>query len=253
MMSTSLFQKWALAAICLLLAACTASDQPDNSNGYAALKLSPESSTSTRRSADVVEFFMYSCRHCHALDAPLNAWVRERRGTHFERVPSAFSARDVPLQRLYFAVQALPNPEALHRSIFNAIHVQKLSFESEGSIADFMVRQGIERAAFVAAYHAPSVQQQIDHALGLRHRYAIRGVPAIVVADRFLTSPAMMQGSSSTADTSQPIEQATIRMLDHLLTQVGALSSAPAERDQGAHGIDVIAGKDRTATDRTTR
>ncbi|WP_219134034.1 thiol:disulfide interchange protein DsbA/DsbL [Janthinobacterium sp. UMAB-60] len=226
-MSISLYQYRALAIISLLLVACAPTDRPDNQAGYTLLNANPGHSTPSRSSVEIVEFFMYSCGHCYAFDEPLNAWLQKRPAIHFQRVPIAFSARDVPLQRLYYAVQTLPNPAQLHRSIFAAIHQQKRPLDSESEITDYMVQLGIERAAFLAAYHAPAVQQQIDHVLALRHRYAIRAVPTIIVADRFLTSPAMVQGSSLAADTSQPIEHATIRMLDYLLAQAETAITPP--------------------------
>lgn len=210
------------AVLFALLAACTPPDRSDHPAGYTTLQLDREHAALAREAGDVVEFFMYSCGHCHALDAPLDAWSRERPAIRFGRVPLAFSARDVPLQRLYFAVQALPDPERLHRRIFDALHRQKLKLDSEDAMADFMVRQGIERARFLDAYRAPSVQQQLDRALALRHRYAIRAVPAIVVADRFVTSPAMVQASAAAADIPPSVEHATIRMLDALLAQARA-------------------------------
>lgn len=220
-------QYQALAIITLLLGACAPTDRPDKQAGYTVLNAAPGRATAAHDSVEVVEFFMYSCSHCHAFDEPLNGWLQERPAIHFQRYPIAFSARDVPLQRLYYAVQTLPNPAQLHRSIFAAIHQQKLTLDSEAAIADYMVQLGIERGAFLAAYHAPAVQQQIDHVLALRHRYAIRAVPTLIVADRFLTSPAMVEGSSLAADSSQAIEHATIRMLDQLVAQAETAVTPP--------------------------
>lgn len=221
----------ALALASLLLTACSPADRPDHPAGYTVLDVSQAPPAPAPGAAEVVEFFMYSCGHCHAFDGPLNAWVRARPAIRFQRLPIAFSARDVPLQRLYFAVQALPNPEQLHRRIFDAIHRQKRALDSEGAMADFMVQQGIDRAAFLDAYRAPGVQQQIDRVLALRHRYAVRAVPTLVVADRFLTSPSMVQAG---ADAAQPVEQATLRMLDHLLAQAAVPRQARQEAPPAA-------------------
>jgi thiol:disulfide interchange protein DsbA len=213
-MRTPFIELPALALAGLLLAACTPPELPP---AYTELNVGPETATPVGEGVEVIEFFMYSCGHCAAFDEPLHDWAGKRQAVQFERMPIAFSARDVPLQRLYFAVQALPDPQRLHRRIFEAIHRQHLQLDSENTMADFMVRQGIDRAAFLDAYRAPAVQRQVDRVLALRHRYAIRAVPTVVVANRFVTAPGMVEGSAFAADSAQPVEQVTLRMLDHLL------------------------------------
>lgn len=225
-MPTSFSPFRAVAIVSLLLAACTPTDRSGNQAGYAVLEASQEHARPSRDAVGVVEFFMYACRHCDAFDAPLHTWAQQRPAIHLQRVPIAFSARDLPLQRLYFAVQTLPDPEQLHRRIFNAIHQQKLTLDSETAISDFMLEQGISRTAFLAAYRASGVQQQVDRALAQRNRYAIRAVPSIVVGERFLTSPAMVQDSALT-DPGQSTESATIRMLDDLLERSVHYDQAP--------------------------
>lgn len=221
-MSISSCRLRASAVLFALLTACTPPDRSDHPTGYTTLQLDREHAALAQEAGDVVEFFMYSCGHCHALDAPLQDWSRERPAIRFARIPLAFSARDVPLQRLYFAVQALPDPERLHRRVFDAIHRHKLKLDSEDAMAEFMVRQGVERARFLDAYRAPGMQRQLDRALALRHRYAIRAVPALVVADRFLTSPAMVQASAPAANVAPSREYATTQMVDALLAQARA-------------------------------
>ncbi|WUR12731.1 thiol:disulfide interchange protein DsbA/DsbL [[Empedobacter] haloabium] len=212
-MRTSLIKLPGLA-LAGLLAACTPPDRPA---AFTELHIARDRLAPAGDAIDVTEFFMYSCGHCAAFDAPLHAWAGQRQAVRLQRLPIAFSDRDVPLQRLYFAVQALPDPQRLHRRIFDAIHRQHLKLDSEDALADFMAAQGIDRAAFLAAYRAPAVQGQLDRVLALRHRYAVRAVPTLVVADRFVTSPGMVESSALAEDAGQTVEQATLRLVDRLL------------------------------------
>ncbi|MYM24374.1 thioredoxin domain-containing protein [Duganella sp. FT135W] len=211
--------RYSAFAIISLLVACAPADQSASQSGYAVLDAGLTPPAASASSAEVVEFFMYSCGHCYRLEAPLNAWSQQRGAIRFRRIPMAFSVRDEPLQRLYYVVQSQPNAELLHRRIFSAIHQQKIVLDSESAIADYMVQLGIARTDFLAAYRGPVVQQQVEHALALRHSYAIRAVPTLVVADRFVTSPAMVESSAAAADPSLSIEHATTRMLDYLLAK----------------------------------
>lgn len=225
-MRTSLIKLTALA-LAGLLAACT---PPKHPSAYTELHVARDHTAPVGDGIGVTEFFMYSCGHCAAFDAPLHAWADQRQAVRLQRLPIAFSDRDVPLQRLYFAVQALPDPQQLHRRIFDAIHRQHLKLDSENALADFMAAQGIERAAFLAAYRAPEIQEQLDRVLALRHRYAVRAVPTLVVADRFVTSPGMVEGSALAEEAGQTVEQATLRVLDDLLARARNASDADPAR-----------------------
>lgn len=142
---------------------------------------------------EVVEFFWYGCPHCNAFEPALEAWVKKLPpNVAFRRSPVAFRENPHGLhQRIYFALEAMGKVEALHRKVFAAIHVERQRLDKPDDIADFMAKNGVDRAKFLEVFNSFSMQTKARQASQLADAYRIDGVPAIGVAGRFLTSGAM--------------------------------------------------------------
>ncbi|MFM7703369.1 MAG: thiol:disulfide interchange protein DsbA/DsbL, partial [Rubrivivax sp.] len=81
---------------------------------------------------DVVEFFLYGCPVCNALEPALEAWAKRLPAdVAFRRVPVAFGAVHESHQRLYYTLEAMGQLEAMHRRVFAALHQQRQRLESE--------------------------------------------------------------------------------------------------------------------------
>ena len=138
---------------------------------------------------DVVEFFWYGCPHCNALEPTLEAWVKRLApDVAFRRVPVAFSAVHEAHQRLFYALEAMGQLEALHRRIFAAYHQQAQRLEREADQLAFLKAQGVDTARFAEFARSFSVQTKMRQARQLADSYKIDGVPTIGVQGRFLTS-----------------------------------------------------------------
>ena len=137
---------------------------------------------------EVIEFFWYSCPHCHAFEPTLEAWVKRAPAqVLLRRVPVAFRDDFVPQQRLYYALEALGLVEKLHAKVFAAIHAQKLQLVKGDAIADWVATQGVDKAKFVDQYNSFSVSTKATRATQLQNMYRVEGVPAMGVAGRFYT------------------------------------------------------------------
>lgn len=137
---------------------------------------------------EVVEFFWYSCPHCHAFEPTLNAWLQKLpKDVVFRRVPVAFSDGFVPQQRLYYALEAMGLVEKLHSKVFHAIHVEKLKLDKGDAIAEWMGKQGVDKAKFVEQYNSFTVVTKAGKASQLQNAYKVEGVPALGVAGQFYT------------------------------------------------------------------
>jgi thiol:disulfide interchange protein DsbA len=74
---------------------------------------------------EVLEFFSYGCGHCAAIEPLIEKWIKAQSADVVVRgVPVAFNAGMKPLQRLYYALEAL-NRIDLHPKVFKAIHQEK--------------------------------------------------------------------------------------------------------------------------------
>ena len=102
---------------------------------------------------EVVEFFWYNCPHCNAFEPTLEAWIkRVPKDVSVRRVPVGFRDEFVPQQRLYYALEAMGLLEKLHSKVFTAIHGEKLVLNKGDVIADWVAKQGVDKAKIGRAH-----------------------------------------------------------------------------------------------------
>ena len=139
---------------------------------------------------EVVEFFWYGCPHCNAFEPSLEAWVKKLPAdVVFRRVPVAF--REEPFvahQRLYYALEAMGQVEAMHRKVFYAIHNDKQQLAKPADIQAFMTKNGVDGAKFLDVFNSFGVQTKAKQARQLSEAYKIDGVPALGIQGRYFTS-----------------------------------------------------------------
>ena len=139
---------------------------------------------------EVVEFFWYGCPHCNDFEPMLDAWAKKLPSdVQFRRVPVAF--RDEPFgshQRIFYALEAMGQVEAMHRKVFYAIHNDRARLDKPADIAEFMGKNGLDSAKFLDVFNSFSVQTKARQAKQLSESYKIDGVPALGIQGRFYTS-----------------------------------------------------------------
>ncbi|MEY4882842.1 MAG: hypothetical protein RIS34_696 [Pseudomonadota bacterium] len=137
---------------------------------------------------EVIEFFWYECPHCNAFEPALDAWIkRVPKDLYVRRVPVSFRDDFVPLQRLYYAIEAMGLVDKLHAKVFQAIHVEKQVLKRPEAIADWVTKQGVDTDKFMAQFNSFSVSAKATKATQLQNAYRVEGVPALGVAGRFYT------------------------------------------------------------------
>jgi thiol:disulfide interchange protein DsbA len=138
---------------------------------------------------DVIEFFWYGCPHCNAFEPMIDAWARKLPAdVGFRRVHVAFTAIHETHSKIFYALEAIGQLEAMHRKVFAAIHQQRMRLDKEGDIADFMAKNGVDRAKFVDAYKSFGVATKVRQGKQLTDAYKIDGVPALGIHGRYYTS-----------------------------------------------------------------
>jgi thiol:disulfide interchange protein DsbA len=138
---------------------------------------------------EVIEFFSYGCPHCFALEPTLEVWAKRLPpDVMFKRVPVGFNALYTNYQKIYYALEAMGQVDAMHKKVFNAIHQQRLRLDKEADIAAFMTANGIDGDKFIEYYKSFSVQTKANQAQELSRRYKIDGVPSMAVQGRYVTS-----------------------------------------------------------------
>lgn len=146
----------------------------------------------TQGKIEVLEFFWYGCPHCNRFEPALEDWAKRLPGdVVLKRVPVAFRDDMVPHQRIYFALEAMNQIEAMHRKVFYAIHVDRNPLANIDQIAPFMAANGLDRARFTEIYNSFAVQTKTVRAKQLSDAYKIDGVPSMGIGGRFFTSGAL--------------------------------------------------------------
>lgn len=184
------------------------------------------------KKVEVTEFFWYSCPHCNALEPALEDWVAKQGDKiAFKRVPIAFDPRFLPQQKLYYALEALGKVPDLHKKVFNAIHVQRQRLDTDGTITDFVVKQGIDKTKFLDVYNSFAVQTKATRATQLQNAYKVDGVPMLVVDGRYVTSPSQVGATPGAGDSEPALFKSTLQVMDSLVAKVAAekaKTAAPA-------------------------
>lgn len=141
---------------------------------------------------EVVEFFWYECPHCFAFEPLLEAWTKRLPAdVQFRRVPVGFTARHVAAQKMFYALETTGQLEAMHKKVFNAIHVQNQRLIAENDIIAFVKANGGDATKFAEAFRSFAVATAANRAKALSDAYKIDGVPALGVQGRFYTSGAL--------------------------------------------------------------
>ena len=141
---------------------------------------------------EVVEFFWYNCQHCNAFEPTLAAWIKTLpKDVVFRRSHVAFQDSFVPQQRLALTLEAMGLVEKLHAKVFAAIHSEKVNMATGDAIAEWMGRQGVDKAKFLEQYNSFSIQTKASRATQLQNAYKVEGVPAIGIGGRFYTDGSM--------------------------------------------------------------
>ncbi len=157
---------------------------------------------------EVIEFFGYWCPHCASLEPALDAWARKLPAdVNFRRIPVAFSAAQESYQKLYFAIEATGQVQALHNKVFTAIHGQRQRLDKEAEIAALATANGLDGAKLVEAMKSFSVATKANQARQLTQAYHVDSVPMLAVHGRHLTSVAMAGSQERTLQVVDALVQ----------------------------------------------
>ncbi len=138
---------------------------------------------------EVVEFFSYGCPHCYSFEPLLEPWVKKLPpDVAFRRVPAAFNASWEGLAKIYYALEAAGQLEAMHKRVFAAIHVQRQKLDKEADIAAFVKGAGGDDAKFMDAYKSFGVATKMRQGKQLAEAYKIDGVPTLGIHGRWFTA-----------------------------------------------------------------
>lgn len=224
-----------LAAISFGLLAISAGASPANpQNGSDYLTLEKAQPTDAGKKIEVIEFFWYNCPHCAAFDPSLSAWVKKQGDKIvFKQVPVAFNESFIPQQKLFYALEAMGKTAEMTPKIFHAIHVDRQRVDTDKTILEFIVKQGIDQQKFLDLYNSFGMQTKTRRASQLQEAFKLDGVPTVAIDGRYLTSPAMASASMA-GQPETMLQVAALQVMDHLLTKAIAAKETSADKASAA-------------------
>lgn len=135
---------------------------------------------------EVVEFFAYTCVHCYNFEPLFTQWKRTLPAHVVVRhSPVGFSAPFVPLQKLFFTLEAMGQLGTMHSRVFRAIHQERQRLTTPEAIIAWAVSQGLDRAQFTQTFNSFAITGRANRATQLQDAYLVEATPSLGIAGRF--------------------------------------------------------------------
>jgi len=187
--------RWMFALMLPMLVSMTAcADAYTQGQDY--IELSNPQPTSSGDKIEVVELFWYGCPHCYHLDPFLEDWVASKPDdVEFVRMPAILGKRWGLLAKGYYTAELLGVVDKIHPALFEAIHEDKKKINDEAALQDFFVAHGVSAEDFKNTFNSFAVNVKANNARQMTRRYAITGVPTIIVNGKYSTSPGLARSN----------------------------------------------------------
>lgn len=136
---------------------------------------------------EVLEFFWYGCPHCNRLEPAVQVWKKTLPSdVNFIRAHAFWAKPMDEHQKIFYALGALKKNDAIDDKVFGAIHNDGLGLAKPELITEFMVKNGIDKATWEAAYNSFSVNTEVAKANALFKAYGLTGVPNFIVNGKYV-------------------------------------------------------------------
>jgi thiol:disulfide interchange protein DsbA len=214
---------FAFVVACLFASAAIASPTaPKEGVEYALLATPQPVAAAAAKKVEVVEFFMYHCPHCNALEPDLERWVRKQGDKIvFRRMHAPYRGGNDPEAHLFLTLETLGQSEAMQPKVFKAVHVDHVRLNQDDAIIDWVGKNGIDRTKFVDAWNSFGVLTKLRRLPQVVDNYKVPFVPTLVVDGKYQTGPSMAQTSIGSANEPE-VFKATFQILDALVAKAAA-------------------------------
>jgi thiol:disulfide interchange protein DsbA len=172
------------------------------------------------KKVEVVEFFMFTCPHCSALEPRISAWVKQNADKiHFRRIHFARSEKD-PLARAYVTLETMGTPDVASQKLFDAIHKERKRLMREEDVTAVVVSAGVDKAKYESVYKSFSVESKMKRMETIIGQYKVDSAPTLVIDGRYMTSPTMAGRPGQPEEQSQV---AALAVADYLVAKSAAM------------------------------
>lgn len=113
--------------------------------------------------------------------------------------------------KAYYTAELLGLGIKLNPLLFRAIQTDKQPLNSNQSMIDFFIAQGVDKETAESAFsHSTTIDMKVSEANALMSNYHVNAVPAIVINNLYKTDLQMAQG-----------EERLFKILDYLVAKAG--------------------------------
>jgi thiol:disulfide interchange protein DsbA len=155
----------------------------------------PKQQLSDTERIEVVYFFYYGCTWCYQFEPYVADWLKNKpTDVSFRRVPALRNSKWITLTRAFYAYEALDLLPRLHAPTFRAFHRDDVNLQSEGTLFDWVEKQGVDRKRFEQVFQSEAVTSRLANSRALTNAFEVESTPSVAVDGRYLTSSGMTGG-----------------------------------------------------------
>jgi thiol:disulfide interchange protein DsbA len=209
--------RWLLALVlpCFIVTGAVAQGYQD---GKEYVVLSSPQPTSSGDRIEVVELFFYGCPHCYRLEPVISEWLTSKPDdVEFVRMPAVLGPSWEMYGKAYYTAELLGVVDKVHPAIFDILHKDKKQIRDEAALQAVFVEQGVSAEDFRNTFNSFAVSVRLNNAKQMTTRYAIEGVPTVIVNGKYRTS-------ASRAGNNEDV----IKVTDYLVAQERQQAAATA-------------------------
>ena len=151
--------------------------------------LAQPQATASEDKIEVVELFWYGCPHCYYLEPVIGNWLKNKPDdVEFVRMPAIVGPPWELLAKAYYTAEFLGVMDKVHYALFDAIHKDKKKDVDEAAVQAIFEAQGVSAEDFKNTFGSFAVAVKVNNAKLMTKRYAITGVPTLIVNGKYSTS-----------------------------------------------------------------
>jgi len=208
----------ALAAAALIAGAAFASPT-DPKNGAEYTTLSAPQPVPAGKKVEVIEFFMYHCPACNAMEPTLNQWIKKQgENIVVRRVHLPFTGPVDPEAHLYLTLEAMGKLDEMHDKVFHAVHVERKRLNKDDAIIDWVSKNGIDRDKFLDVWNSFGVVTKLRRLSQVVANYKVDSTPTFIIDGKYSLSPATVSNANGINDMGA-LTQATSQVMDALVAK----------------------------------
>jgi thiol:disulfide interchange protein DsbA len=218
--------RFALIAASLVITSAFASPTDPKPGAEYTVLAAPQPSQTAGKKVEVIEFFMYHCPFCRALEPTLEQWVKKQGdNVLFKRIHIPYQGPNDPEAHLFLTLQAMGKSEAYQTPVLNAVgdvvNRKRSETLTEREILDIAYKlPGMDKAKFMETWNSFGVKTMLGRLPNVvGNGYKVNSTPTIIVDGKYMTSPGQVNGATRTRDQQQLFNETT-QVLDALVSRV---------------------------------